>query len=699
MRNTVLILLMLGFNLSLMAKEAGMEQDIFSMSLEQLLSIKITTASKSPQKASTAPSVVSIFTRQDIEMMGGNSLIDIIKYAPGIETSMSPNGNWRVSIRGIRKDGIILLLVDGHPFNDFYDGQAQFDLPLSIIQKVEIIRGPGSALYGTNAVAGVINVFTNGEQSYLRAAVGNNDSYQANFSLFHEFESAKLSMNVGSQSTDGANVTEGDDFVNSANANANFPTRTNRFVEEYYLSAKYNQGDLDLSFFGLDKKRGPWVGPSLIFGPKTVINKSQYFLKGRYAYQAGEKITIVPNFYFETTHFDSLNQDIVSGRVLHNNLFTNGGFTKDSYQTSNFGQELSVDYQFSDQVKFLFGVSHDNLKLTDYDLSRDYQVIGFVPQQGFANYDQLVFEQKNQSREVIALYMQSEINWEKVFLTLGVRYDDYSDFGSSMNPRLAFIFKPTERWTGKLLFGSAFRAPTFRELYDNTRIGVRGFSGNTELKPEENQTLEFSFEYQNDSYVLRANLFDLESENVIDLFDPNGSGQRGSIENLGTLSTTGFELEGVFQLSESFRLFANYSSYRMAFNWRDDPTFSPFRQYIVEQGDNQLFNQPRTRANAGASWKRPNWTVFISANYGGRASHNNTTPLEGLRELLVDEYLQFNLNWQYIISSKMTIGFFVNNLGESKNSDPVASSDSDILGLDGLLQPEENFQVNFRYKF
>jgi len=681
------------------ATASDVEKDIFAMSLEELINIKITTASKSSQNAHSAPSVVTVFTQRDIEMMGGNSLIDILKHAPGIETSMSPNGSWRVSMRGVRKDGIILLLVDGHPFNDFYDGQAQFDFPLASIKKIEIIRGPGSALYGTNAVAGVINVFTHNKESSAAVAVANNNGYQASVNYFDDSDERNLSLGLGILKTDGSNVTEGADFSSNSSVNSNFPTNTNRFVKEYYLSAKYSQQNFQLSAFGLDKKRGPWVGPSLVFGADTVVDKKQLFIKGSYRFEINPDLAITPQLFIDQVDLNSFNQDVVMGRIVLNNLFTDGGFTKEKYRAFNSGQEIAVEYNYDKSTRLLMGFEHSKLELTEYDLQRNYRVIGFVPQINFANFDQLLFEQKDQQREIYALYAQSEFMWKKVFLTLGLRYDDYSDFGSTLNPRVALVYNPVDRWTTKFLYGSAFRAPTFKELYDNTRIGVQGVSGNNQLQPEESKTLEFSVEYQNDAYILKSNLFHIDSENIIGTFDPNGGGQRGSIENLGSIRSKGIEIEGVYQANESLRLFVNYSSYRADFKWDDNPIFLPFSAYVSDRGNSQLFNQPRTRANVGITWQAFDWSVFVSANYGGRASHNNTTPLEGLRELLVDEYLQFNFNLNYYLDSGSTITLSASSLGKDKNSDPDGSSDSDTLGINGLLQPKNEFRLSYRYKF
>ncbi|MCW9017395.1 MAG: Plug domain-containing protein, partial [Kangiellaceae bacterium] len=103
---------------------AEAEKDLYSMSLKELLTIKVFTSTKGQLDQSEAPSIVSTFSRQDIESFNAETLIDIIKHAPSIETSMGTNGDWRLSIRGERKAGNILLLLNSHPVNNAYDGHA-----------------------------------------------------------------------------------------------------------------------------------------------------------------------------------------------------------------------------------------------------------------------------------------------------------------------------------------------------------------------------------------------------------------------------------------------------------------------------------------------------------------------------------------------------------------------------------------------
>lgn len=674
--------------------QAEQDEDLFSLDIEQLLQVEVSTATKRQQKLSDAPSIVSAYTRDDIQKMGVTSLIDVLKAAPGIETSMAPDGHWRLSIRGDRKDGTILLLVDGHPFNDFYDGRAVFDLPLSLIKQVEIIRGPGSALYGTNAVAGVVNVITDFDGSHFNATIQSHKGYQLAGHHQFEFEQGTLGVNLGFYKSDGANVTDDDDTIKN-NAGT-----TNRHIRQFHLSSNYKYNAVDLNLLALVRERGPWVGPNFQFAASTEIRKEQYSVRGKYHWQVSDDMAFVPHLNFDFTRYDGFNEDVVPGQIKLRNLFADGGYTKENYETGSLDVGFDFDVALDEGIKVLTGVSYQEMSMEDYQLTRNYQVIGFVPKGSFGNHDALEYEQRGKERQVLALYAQGEIPLDELSFTLGLRYDDHSDFGHTLNPRFVAIYQPLERWQFKLLYGSAFRAPTFKELYDNTRIGVEGISGNTALQPEKSKTYELSAQYQSADMLAKLNIYRKDAANVIDVFDEQGSGARGSIENIGDIRTEGVELEITRQLSDAIRLSLNYSRLRAEFDWEpNNPLFNEVTAYLHTRGESELFNQPRTRANLALDWVGQNWQWFAGVNYGGRASHNNTLALQGLRKLLVEEYLQFDFSLSYQFDKNTSLTLSANNLGKDKNADPSGSTDSDTLGQNGLLQPSSTVSLSFDYQF
>jgi outer membrane receptor for ferrienterochelin and colicin len=147
--------------------EPSAQADLTQLPIEELMNIKVSIASKFPQKTMEAPSSVTIITAADIKTYGYRTLADIVRSVPGMSVTYDRNYDY-IGIRGLGRTGDynsrILLLVDGYRINDpIYDTAAigtEFPVDVDLIDKVEIVRGPGSSIYGNNAVLGVINVIT-----------------------------------------------------------------------------------------------------------------------------------------------------------------------------------------------------------------------------------------------------------------------------------------------------------------------------------------------------------------------------------------------------------------------------------------------------------------------------------------------------------------------------------------------------------
>ena len=133
------------------------EEDFFK--LEEDISIVSKRVGQSESVSKTS-AIVSVYNRQKISDSGARNLADILKQTPGVEISYDQFGSYKVAFRGVLSRSGVLMLLDGHRINNFYDGSTFLDIRADAIEKVEIIRGPGSSIHGTNAFVGVINVIT-----------------------------------------------------------------------------------------------------------------------------------------------------------------------------------------------------------------------------------------------------------------------------------------------------------------------------------------------------------------------------------------------------------------------------------------------------------------------------------------------------------------------------------------------------------
>ena len=201
-------------------------------------------------------------------------------------------------MRGSRKDGNLLVLINGQQINDFYSGRAIYDLPVEIIDRVEIVRGPGSALFGTNAMSGVINIFTV-EKTSVAASIGINGNINANTNLFIEKEKSDLALSVGynQNNTNNQNL----DYEKVENFDWSLvhdgkKFSTNRWNKDLYLNSKFKAGNFEFLLFNIYRQNGAYVGPTYIASPDSRYITNQLVSSISYKYKVGENVIINQNF-------------------------------------------------------------------------------------------------------------------------------------------------------------------------------------------------------------------------------------------------------------------------------------------------------------------------------------------------------------------------------------------------------------------
>jgi outer membrane cobalamin receptor len=675
------------------------------LSFDELLNMEVFTASKKSQKISEAPAIISVITRQDIEKMGVTSLIDVFKYVPGIETSMGPDGKYRLSIRGTRKEGNILMLIDGRQMNDFYNGKAIFDLPLDFIDRIEIVRGPGSALYGSNAIAGVINIFTIKTKS-ISASGGTNNTFSGNINYNITKEKIEMNVSGGYVQSDGANakIDRDDAYLNKWSLTYNgLNYKTQRWIKDAYINTNFKAGNFKFNLFGISRKQGSYAGPLYIATPGSNLKTNQLTGALSYDFNIKDIVTITPKIYTNIVNRDFLDQETPDNyqSVTSGNIFTGGKKTHEKYTGITYGGELCINIKVNEYFNISTGNVIETMTLPKYDLERNYKIVGDEYKSTFGNYDSISLTQKNKQRNISATFLQGDYKWKKINITAGIRYDNYSDFGQSINPRLGITYNASKLIRFKGLYGRAFRAPTFQELYDNTTLGNQyGVKGNQNLKPETIQTIELGTEFTYKKIILRYNVFYNMNRNAINIYDSRGSGSIGFYENIGNITTFGHEAEAIVIINKNINFFSNFSQYVSEFEWNTETIRKADVTYFNKQSqcNKQLKNIPNIRSNAGFSIGFYKFTVFAGLNYGSASGNNKRFYLEENHFVKIPAYLQGNFKIIYNMSAHFKIKLAANNLGK-KYSDPDESTNIATFGAKGLAQPSETVLLELTYKF
>jgi outer membrane receptor for ferrienterochelin and colicins len=564
--------------------------------------VSIATGSRQP--IARAPSVATVITAEDIAAIGAADLDEVLETVPGLHVARSPLGyNPIYTIRGIytQYNPQVLMLVNGIPITGVTFGdrsQIWAGMPVDNIARIEVIRGPGSALYGADAFSGVINVITktatdaDGTQLGLRAGSFNSlDGWMQHGGQWGAVDVAAYLR---------AGRTDGQQQIITKDAQSTLDTLAG-------TSASLAPGPVNLGYDAIDGRidlsRDKWrlrAGIQQRSNAKTGAGVASALdpAGSNYGERVNTDLTyqdtnFAPDLdltaqasYFYITEQSNLTL-YPPGSNLGTGVFPNGVIGNPDKWERHLHFNLSAAYTHfqSHKLRFGAGTQDDDLYRTqesnNYSTGAPGPVIEVTP-----------FLLPH-SRRVNYVYAQDEWAFAKDwYLTAGVRHDQYSDFGGTTNPRLALVWETAYNLTSKLLYGRAFRPPSFSELYNvNNPVLI----GNPNLKPETNRSTELAFSWQATS-TLQANL-NLFHYLWEDILRPDSF---GVVQNAGRQHGDGFETEVVWDANQSLRLSGNYAQQRS----------------IDETTDQDAGNAPRHHLYARADWRfMPRWTLDAQLNY------------------------------------------------------------------------------------
>ena len=523
------------------------------------------TATGSLKPVHLAPSVATVITAEDIKNIGATTLDEALETVPGLH--VEPSGAfWFTSIWSIR--GIhtslnpqVLLLINGVPFTSSYEGSrpVAFQMPVAMISRIEVVRGPGSALHGADAFAGTVNVITkdnfeiNGSETGAR--YGSFDTSDAWVQHGGQYRGWDVAMGLEWRKTKGdeERIIE-KDYLHAigfpALSNAPGPLDTAHELLDSHLNLRKEDWNLHLYGTLQEANGGPGGSQAITYDTdndsKTLLADLTYHndhlaenwdLTSR-AYYSYMKVDSFIQYY-PTAYLNMLGEPI--------------------YISSDGGGEATALYKgFNDHLLRL------GAGLKFYDFDRDqYKNFGpaaaadpFGAMVHVTDPDLIYIDRANRHLwyGLVQDEWQLAPHWE---LTAGVRYDDYSDFGSTTNPRAALVWEARYDLTAKLMYGQAFRAPSFGEQYVKNNPVV---DGNEQLQPEEIETLELAFDYQ-PTKDLRF-ILSLFTYEATDLIEAVGATLPQMFTNYGEQEGHGFELEMEWQLMRDFRLRSNVAYQR-----------------------------------------------------------------------------------------------------------------------------------------
>jgi iron complex outermembrane receptor protein len=556
------------------------EEEELALAFGDKATVSIATGSQQPLRR--APSVATVITSEDIAAMGATDLDEVLESVPGLHVSRNVQGyNPLYVIRGIYSEfnPQTLVLQNGVPMTMMFignRGNAWGGYPLENVARIEVIRGPGSALYGADAYAGVINIITKsaadiaGTELGLRAgSFQSRDAWAQHGSKYGSVDVAAY-LRVGTTNGFTGQVDEDAQSLNDA-ATGTHVSHAPGTVNTGHDAVDAN---IDLAFeklrwrvgYRLRDHIGIGGGAASALDPIGQGKTERYNSDLTWSdidLSNNWKLDLTASYFEFITTYPTALRVYPAGAALPLAPGVSVSFPDGMLGAPNtWERQLRVSavatYTGLTGHRMRLGIGQDDLNLYKTQEFRNFAYGGPLGIQ-VTDLEEVPVEDSflmPRRRTVSYVYAQDEWNFAQDWaLTAGVRHDHYSDFGDTTNPRVALVWDASLDITAKLLYGSAFRAPSYSERYSINNPVLRG---NPDLKPEVINTLETAFSWQaRPDTQLQLSVFKYDMRDII-----RTMGYPATRSNTGAQHGHGFELEATHDVRSNLRLTANYAFQR-----------------------------------------------------------------------------------------------------------------------------------------
>ncbi len=549
----------------------------------------IVTANRTTNTVDETITPLTIITRKDIDRLQAQSVVDILKSTPGIDvkTSGGMGSSTSIFMRGTNSDHI-LVLVDGIPYGSATLGTTPFQyIPVSQIERIEVVRGPQSSLYGSSAIGGIIQIFTNketrGQSFYADTGYGSDDTVEANAGFGYGNETSSFNIGVGYIDTDVYDFLGNPDPANADNDDDGFDNTSvsingrHKFNEQFTLSGSYLLADGENQY-------------DYTNGLNLATTKTRTEFKQQVA-------SIVADLKIN---------DIWSSQLL----IGQSKDESDNYQYPYF--ETTIE-------KSQFDTTKDNFSWKNDFIIRDKDILTV----GFDYLDESVDSTTNfdkDSRWTKGVFTQYQYYGEVFDIKGAWRYDDNQQFGSHNTGNIGLGFDLDEYLRVTVNYGSAYKAPTFNDLY---YPDVGYFKGNSGLKPETSESFDFGLSGEFKSINWSANFYTTSIRNLIEYQYP-------TMENIDKANIDGIELSLGTQL----------------FGWNIQGNISHTNPKNDDTG-NYLTNRSRDTFRLDMDSKYKNFTYGASVIAASKRylDANNDNTLAGYGIMNIRSAWELTKNW------------------------------------------------------
>ena len=634
---------------SALSDESNIES-LVSMSLAELLNVKVSIASRREENLNFSPGNTTVYSNQEINAFGARNLGDVLDRMTSMQIITShifPHN--KLSLRGVNtglNDTSVLILINGYPFKNANAGGSSPALyrgfPLSVIDRIEVFRGPGSVLYGSNAFAGAINIVTKTSQSSttssnIQATVGSFN--KKSFEISSQFSGHNYDVLVGANTQ----TSDGDTFQNI----------TDRFGNTGSYSSGFEQGTVVTSgsighfnFTGLYTDYEADNGGGLFkLGDQQYLDKKQYLAVG-YSNDLSESWTINLSYVYND---QILEWEVNNSENLH----------QENDSLEQIAEIISQGLLF-ENVNVMLGTSRSILK---GEVKHGFAPYEIWRQSYFAEASQMV----NPTTNII----------------VGFQWNRPEESEGDLSSRFGVVKQFGENWWLKLSYGEAFRSPFGSELF----VDSAGLKGNPALKPEHLKTYETQLNYIDETKQFAVSVYHSDQGDSITRA-VLVIGDIPTIVNQGDVEYQGVELEGKVSLTDNlqFTFNANYQTSKTDTGIKDD-SFTP--NEMIKAGFVYGYSE--------------NLSIALFNQYIGESTNLNKTRGVPITNPIPDSYhlLTANLTWdisQYTRQygeGESSISVYLDNLLDEE----IFAPDLMNAGRTNSIPSHDGFSLNIRFQY
>ncbi len=482
----LMTLIILGFSVNgALGKQINQQEELnplLQMTLEQLMQVTVTIASKTEQTVAQAPSSVTVFTRSQIDALGMTTLDELLNYMAGTQMlfDVVPNGpSSHTSVRGsVGFGNDVLYQLNGQRLNNYHSNAANMiyrRISLNNVEKIEVIRGQGSALYGSGAFAGVVNIITtdaNHNYNEVTVEAGENQSIRAAANFSHNTGKWGIAVSAQTMSDDGQSYSGLYDRFNRTGGNAHDP----RHGHDLMLTANY--GNLKFSVLNTAYKTEDYYLFRGGLSPRNYLKTGSTLFDLSYQHQIG---TSLKGHYRLGMQQGKVDGATLSGLGNSVPFPQNDVLVGPDFEHNMHNGEAYWVWEAHPAHTLTFGFNREEANSPRAYTQSNYNLFaGFQPFPYLSVVTPLLSGKRLVADEKVVingLFVQDEwrVN-DTWYLTTGLRYDDYNLSDSVFSPRVALVYRANELEVFKLLYGQVFNAPSLTALYNTT-------DGNPNIEP------------------------------------------------------------------------------------------------------------------------------------------------------------------------------------------------------------------------